>query len=68
MIDMIVEEIILGPYIWNKHFNLLDKIIFFIGSVDFLDLWQWCEILSNNLSAAKVCLVRGDLFFFNRVF
>lgn len=31
MMDMNVKEIILGPYIWNKSFNLMDKIILFIG-------------------------------------
>lgn len=31
MIDMHLEEIILGPYIWNKYFNLTDKMISFVG-------------------------------------
>lgn len=31
MIDMHLEEIILGPYSWNKYFNLMDKIISIVG-------------------------------------
>lgn len=31
MIDMHLEEIILGPYIWNKFFILMDQMISFVG-------------------------------------